>query len=183
VKIIPMGIISTLAMTALLVAQAQKKPAASDQSLGELARKLSAEHKTQSTRPARVFTNENIPHRGEITVMGMPVPVTEGNSTADRDIPCKESALAWQFPELYYTMHSPLGRDEDTARGQAAKDAFKRACPCPSTVSINGSCPGYVIDHVRALACGGHDTPNNMAWQTVADGKAKDKWERKGCPK
>ncbi|HET7815072.1 MAG TPA: HNH endonuclease signature motif containing protein [Candidatus Baltobacteraceae bacterium] len=41
--------------------------------------------------------------------------------------------------------------------------------------------PGYVIDHVIPLACGGADAPANMQWQTKADAKAKDKWERKGC--
>jgi hypothetical protein len=41
--------------------------------------------------------------------------------------------------------------------------------------------PGYVIDHRKALACGGADEPSNMQWQTVAEGKAKDSWERKGC--
>lgn len=41
--------------------------------------------------------------------------------------------------------------------------------------------PGYVIDHIVPLACGGADTPSNMQWQTIAAGKAKDKWERKNC--
>ena len=40
---------------------------------------------------------------------------------------------------------------------------------------------GYVIDHIVPLACGGADAPSNMQWQTKADAKAKDKWERKGC--
>lgn len=40
---------------------------------------------------------------------------------------------------------------------------------------------GYVVDHKVPLACGGSDDPSNMQWQTVAEGKAKDKWERKGC--
>jgi hypothetical protein len=31
------------------------------------------------------------------------------------------------------------------------------------------------------LACGGPDTVSNIQWQTTADGKAKDKWERKDC--
>jgi hypothetical protein len=38
-----------------------------------------------------------------------------------------------------------------------------------------------VIDHVRALACGGADSPDNMQWQTTAAAKAKDKVERRGC--
>ena len=42
-------------------------------------------------------------------------------------------------------------------------------------------CPGYVKDHVKALACGGPDSVANMQWQTVVAGKAKDKWERRGC--
>ncbi len=63
-------------------------------------------------------------------------------------------------------------------RSAAAKDAFKRQHPCPSTGRRTGACPGYVIDHVRALECGGADDPSNMQWQTVAAGKAKDKVER-----
>jgi hypothetical protein len=42
---------------------------------------------------------------------------------------------------------------------------------------------GYVVDHVIPLACGGADRPSNMQWQTIASGKAKDKWERNGCGK
>lgn len=41
--------------------------------------------------------------------------------------------------------------------------------------------PGYVVDHIRPLACGGADTPANMQWQTVEAAKAKDAWERAGC--
>jgi len=66
-------------------------------------------------------------------------------------------------------------------RSQEAKDAFKYSHPCPSNGNNHGACPGYVIDHIHALACGGADSPENMQWQSVAEGKAKDKWERKGC--
>ena len=50
--------------------------------------------------------------------------------------------------------------------------------PCPSTGKSGGACPGYVIDHVRPLECGGADAPSNMQWQTIAAGKAKDNTER-----
>jgi hypothetical protein len=40
-----------------------------------------------------------------------------------------------------------------------------------------------VIDHIKPLACGGADAPANMQWQTTADAKAKDKWERRECGK
>jgi hypothetical protein len=41
-----------------------------------------------------------------------------------------------------------------------------------------GTAPGYVVDHVRALECGGPDDPSKMQWQTTADAKVKDKTER-----
>lgn len=63
-------------------------------------------------------------------------------------------------------------------RSAASKNAFKRQQPCPSTGKSRGACPGYVIDHVKPLECGGADAPSNMQWQTVAAGKAKDKTER-----
>lgn len=81
--------------------------------------------------------------------------------------------------------HSSYGSTRNShgriQRSAAAKDAFKRQHPCPSTGRSTGACPGYVIDHINALACGGLDSPSNMQWQTVVAGKAKDKWERKGC--
>ncbi|HWG22007.1 MAG TPA: HNH endonuclease signature motif containing protein [Terracidiphilus sp.] len=78
------------------------------------------------------------------------------------------------------TPHGSVTRDSHgrIRRSAAAKDAFKRQQPCPSTGRISGACPGYVIDHVKPLECGGADAPSNMQWQTVADGKAKDKTER-----
>ena len=66
-------------------------------------------------------------------------------------------------------------------RSRAARNAFQRSNPCPSTGKRSGSCPGYVVDHRNALACGGADTPLNMQWQTVAQARLKDKTERAGC--
>lgn len=66
-------------------------------------------------------------------------------------------------------------------RSQSAIIEFKQQQPCPTTGASKGPCKGYVIDHIKALACGGADLPENMQWQTVEEGKAKDKWERKGC--
>jgi 5-methylcytosine-specific restriction endonuclease McrA len=62
-------------------------------------------------------------------------------------------------------------------RSSAAKHAFERQHPCPSTGRTSGRCPGYVVDHVKPLECGGVDAPGNMQWQTIAEGKAKDKTE------
>ena len=63
------------------------------------------------------------------------------------------------------------------ARSPAAKAAFKHLHPCPATGLPHGRCPGYIIDHNIALKRGGPDTPANMQWQTVAEAKAKDRWE------
>ena len=52
--------------------------------------------------------------------------------------------------------------------------------PCPATGLTSGRCPGYVKDHIVPLACGGPDAVSNMQWQTVGEGRAKDKWEAKG---
>jgi hypothetical protein len=60
-------------------------------------------------------------------------------------------------------------------RSEAAKRAFEAQSGFP-----HGR-PGYVVDHIRPLACGGADVPANMQWQTAAEAKAKDKWERAGC--
>lgn len=62
-------------------------------------------------------------------------------------------------------------------RSQRAKDRQ----PCPATGERKGPCKVYVIDHVVPLFCGGSDTAANMLWQTLDEGNAKDKWERKGC--
>lgn len=63
------------------------------------------------------------------------------------------------------------------ARDPHAKEAFRRTHPCPSTGKKYGACPGYVVDHIRALKHGGADDPSNMQWQTRAAAKAKDRWE------
>jgi hypothetical protein len=60
-------------------------------------------------------------------------------------------------------------------RSLAARAAFMRR------TGFRRGRPGYVIDHIIPLACGGADDPDNMQWQTTAEAKAKDKWERRGC--
>jgi hypothetical protein len=69
------------------------------------------------------------------------------------------------------------------SRDRSARDAFVRAHPCPSTGKGYGACPGYIVDHVVALACGGADDPSNMQWQTLTDSCEKDKWELRQCGK
>ena len=88
--------------------------------------------------------------------------------------------LHFLFSALFLTLCT-VPADAKTPRSSSAKTAFKKMQPCPATGSSKGACPGYVIDHVVPLDCGGADAPENMQWQTVADAKEKDRWERKGC--
>jgi hypothetical protein len=66
-------------------------------------------------------------------------------------------------------------------RSREVTREFQRDHPCPSTGKFSGACPGFRKDHVVPLACGGPDAVSNLQWQTVADARAKDHWERKAC--
>jgi hypothetical protein len=61
------------------------------------------------------------------------------------------------------------------ARSETGKHDFERLTGYPK------GRPGYIVDHIVPLACGGPAAPSNMQWQTVADAKAKDAVERRDC--
>ena len=75
----------------------------------------------------------------------------------------------------------PFTANARIKRSQSAKVEFKYEHPCPDTGARKGPCKGWMIDHINPLACGGLDAPVNMQWQTIAESKKKDKWERRGC--
>ena len=62
-------------------------------------------------------------------------------------------------------------------RSARAKREFRRTFACPSTGNHSGACPGWLIDHVVALKRCGRDSQSNMAWQTNAQARRKDRWE------
>lgn len=62
-----------------------------------------------------------------------------------------------------------------THRSTAARDAFKQQTGYP-----HGR-PGFVIDHRIPLCAGGVDAPSNMAWQSIADARRKDRFEKALC--
>lgn len=79
-----------------------------------------------------------------------------------------------------------IERDADghILRSAAAVSEFKRLYPCPVTAKSTGACPGWSVDHVIPLACGGVDAPINMQWlpveiKSAAGTLPKDRWERK----
>lgn len=83
-----------------------------------------------------------------------------------------------------------------TQRSQQVLVAFRKAYLCPSTKQSTGACPGWAIDHVIPLACGGVDAVYNLQWlpDQIKSGRgkySKDHFERvvyggqgmsKGCP-
>ena len=66
-------------------------------------------------------------------------------------------------------------------RDAAQKHAFRKQNPCPSTGTIRGPCPGWQIDHTRALMNGGKDRPANMQWLADEHHKAKTKTDIASC--
>lgn len=73
--------------------------------------------------------------------------------------------------------------EAETYRDPHQRAAFMKQHPCPSTGKTSGSCPGWVVDHIKPLCAGGADRPSNMQWQTVSASKKKDQEERKMCKK
>ncbi|WP_198033126.1 HNH endonuclease [Methylosinus sp. PW1] len=71
--------------------------------------------------------------------------------------------------------------DARQSRSGRAREAFRRANPCPSTGLTTGPCPDYVIDHDEPLCAGGEDAPGNMRWQEEAEAAEKDGLERAVC--
>lgn len=102
--------------------------------------------------------------------------------------PNKTTLTVCCFAALIISIATAKIADAHTHRSTAVKHAFQREHPCPSTGKRRGACPGYVKDHIKALACArtpeerkALDVPGNLQWQTVEEAKAKDKRERRQC--
>lgn len=67
------------------------------------------------------------------------------------------------------------------ARDPTVAAHFRATHPCPLTGTIEKWCHGYVVDHKWPLCAGGLDTVENMQWQTVEEGKIKDRLEIQLC--
>ena len=72
---------------------------------------------------------------------------------------------------------------EADARSRAARRAFVKSHPCPATGKTYGACPGWQVDHIVPLKCGGADSPANMQWLTKAAHTAKTRREAGMCQK
>ena len=88
--------------------------------------------------------------------------------------------IDWRICSLFLVLIS-INSEAKQNRSYHAIKQFKLDNPCPASGRYKGRCEGYVIDHIKPLACWGLDSPKNMQWQTVQAARAKDKWERVGC--
>jgi hypothetical protein len=99
--------------------------------------------------------------------------------------PKASSVRSSRTPAVRTTLPKPAGIQRNDRgrieRSTAAKHSFEASHPCPATGRKSGPCNGWVVDHVKPLACGGADAPSNMQWQTEAAAKIKDRTERAGC--
>ena len=96
-------------------------------------------------------------------------------------MPCINTKQLKSFLVFIIMITLSFSVSAERKRSQKAKNLFKSSHYCPFTGRPKGSCPGYIIDHIKPLACGGAHSPENMQWQTKQEAKLKDKWERKGC--
>jgi hypothetical protein len=72
-------------------------------------------------------------------------------------------------------VEAPRGLSPRAERSAAARQAFER-----QTGYANGR-PGYLVEHIVPLSCGGTDTPSNMEWLTLAEARQKNKLDRARC--
>lgn len=69
-------------------------------------------------------------------------------------------------------------------RSSAVITAFRKFHPCPSTLLFSGACPGWSINHIIPLACGGCDAVSNLVYtpnsiKSCSDPHCIDRYERK----
>ena len=81
------------------------------------------------------------------------------------------------------SLFSAFPADARVARSATAKRQFARMQACPATGKNRISCPGFEIDHIVPLKCGGADSPKNMQWLTKRAHKAKTRREASMCLK
>lgn len=118
-------------------------------------------------------------------LMGGVVSPSEGASRSRPRTGTTHTQTARPKPAKPHTTRSKASRRSASARARNQKGRIARSEVTKRQYMRQTGYPkgrhGYVVDHIVPLACGGSDTPSNMQWQTVAEGKAKDRYERRGC--
>ena len=66
-------------------------------------------------------------------------------------------------------------------RDPAQIHLFRVTHPCPATGHLRGACPGWQVDHIKALECCGSDAPDNMQWLSLKAHQSKSRLDNKQC--
>jgi hypothetical protein len=88
------------------------------------------------------------------------------------DAPLPRPDLFLRTPDLTCRIRNKAGY---LVRSKSRRAAFLRATGYPK------GRPGFVVDHLVPLACGGCDLASNMSWLTLEEWRAKSRWERRPC--
>lgn len=73
------------------------------------------------------------------------------------------------------------GSPQKIKRSAKTKREFQASNPCPRNGATRGRCPGYDIDHIKALCAGGEDTPANMQWLSLEKHREKTRLDLFEC--
>ena len=111
--------------------------------------------------------------------LASPQATTERKPTCTTGVRCGNACISADRVCWIEGGNAATGRPRDE-RGRFIRSSSARARFMRLTGYPNGR-PGYIVDHIIPLACGGPDTPENMQWQTIEQAKAKDAYERKNC--
>ena len=82
---------------------------------------------------------------------------------------------------VYLFASLSLSVEAKSHRSMKMKYMFMDTEVCPSTGALARKCPGYQVDHKKALCAGGDDLPNNMQYLSIKDHKLKTKKDLKVC--
>lgn len=73
-------------------------------------------------------------------------------------------------------------RIRDKKTGALVRSRARRALFLRMTGHPDGKVPpGFAVDHIIPLVCGGCDLPSNLSLLTRAEWMAKSRWERQPC--
>jgi hypothetical protein len=117
-------------------------------------------HTARKVRHARVYDASNVPTRTYGHKSSSFVPRRASKSAAHPGAATHASATRRPAVAVAPTRARP------SPEARAHED-FRQDHPCPSTGWTTGSCPGYVIEPVKATKPGGAESLANLQWRAT----------------
>ena len=127
------------------------------------------------------FAQEKPNHATKDTKTGSPVVKTEHERPKPESRPVQPSKATINATKKKGSPSTPTGAalprgvSPRAQRSIDARQAFERQTGYPT------GRPGYIVELIVPLSCGGTDTPGNMEWLTLADVRRKNQSERARC--